>query len=224
MRAWAAIAVSPCSLPRAVAARHRSAPRAASVRGTDKIQSVRMTIDLFNGQGERVIVKPWMSSARVSSLIVLTRITVLIYKSGSRQGPRARRRCPLPANLGLRYGRSAVANRQSLVTWLRAGISHGYSRVSHLRSLIRSFEATADYGSPIADCRSVTAPKASAPMTTAGAFNSAALRFYERQGFRQAAILDGLVIDKVDELLMRKRLDCGPRRQCGRSDHNENIA
>jgi len=55
-------------------------------------------------------------------------------------------------------------------------------------------------------------------------FNTAALRFYERQGFRQAAVLDGLVIDSADEVLMRKRLDCGPCRQVGRSDHNENIA
>jgi ribosomal protein S18 acetylase RimI-like enzyme len=37
-------------------------------------------------------------------------------------------------------------------------------------------------------------------------FNAAAIRFYERHGFKRVAILDGLVQDDRDELLMRKRL------------------
>ena len=40
----------------------------------------------------------------------------------------------------------------------------------------------------------------------ASAFNAAALRFYERQGFARAAEFDGLVQDGINEILLRKRL------------------
>lgn len=36
--------------------------------------------------------------------------------------------------------------------------------------------------------------------------NTAAIRFYERHGFRRVALLDGLVQDGLDEVLLRKRL------------------
>jgi ribosomal protein S18 acetylase RimI-like enzyme len=38
----------------------------------------------------------------------------------------------------------------------------------------------------------------------ASSFNEGALRFYERHGFRRAAILPGLVADGYDEILLRK--------------------
>ena len=38
----------------------------------------------------------------------------------------------------------------------------------------------------------------------ASAFNAAALRFYERHGFKRAAVLPGLVADGYDEILLRK--------------------
>ncbi len=38
------------------------------------------------------------------------------------------------------------------------------------------------------------------------AFNSDARRFYEAQGFKEAARLDGLIVDHEDEILMRLRL------------------
>lgn len=40
----------------------------------------------------------------------------------------------------------------------------------------------------------------------ASAFNTGALRFYERHGFVNVATLDGLVQDDRDEVLLRKRL------------------
>jgi ribosomal protein S18 acetylase RimI-like enzyme len=38
----------------------------------------------------------------------------------------------------------------------------------------------------------------------ASSFNARALRFYERHGFRRAAMLPGLVADGYDEILLRK--------------------
>ncbi len=38
------------------------------------------------------------------------------------------------------------------------------------------------------------------------AFNTSALRFYERHGFVRVAELDGLVQEGIDEILLRKRL------------------
>ncbi len=40
----------------------------------------------------------------------------------------------------------------------------------------------------------------------ASAFNTGALRFYERHGFVRAAELDSLVQEGIDEILLRKRL------------------
>lgn len=40
----------------------------------------------------------------------------------------------------------------------------------------------------------------------ASAFNADALRFYERHGFRRAAVLDGLIQDGLSEILLRKVL------------------
>lgn len=41
----------------------------------------------------------------------------------------------------------------------------------------------------------------------ASEFNDGALRFYERAGFTRVAPLDGLVSDRIAEILMRKRLN-----------------
>ena len=40
----------------------------------------------------------------------------------------------------------------------------------------------------------------------ASAFNTGAIRFYERHGFVRVAELDGLVQEGIDEILLRKRL------------------
>lgn len=41
-------------------------------------------------------------------------------------------------------------------------------------------------------------------------FNAAALHFYEAHGFHRVASLDGLVVEHVAEILLRKRLDSAP--------------
>jgi len=41
-------------------------------------------------------------------------------------------------------------------------------------------------------------------------FNAQARRLYEAAGFRQAAVLDDLVAEVVDEILMRKQLEPAP--------------
>jgi ribosomal protein S18 acetylase RimI-like enzyme len=96
---------------------------------------------------------------------------------------------------GAPAGAMAVRNDWLLGPYLlHLSVLPAFQRQGHGRWLMAAFEA---------DGRAVRARNL---WVCASAFNRSALAFYEDSGFARIGLLDDLIVDGLDEVLLRKRL------------------